>query len=52
MVVTVMVKEEYDVGGQNLYENHFICYTDDAKKCIQNVFKLNGIGSKEPVAVA
>jgi len=52
MVVAVMVKEKYEVGGQNLYKNHFICSTDNTKKCIQNAYKLNHIGSKEPVAVA
>jgi hypothetical protein len=35
MVVVAMVKEEYEVGGQNLYKNPFICYTDNTKKCIQ-----------------
>jgi len=34
MVVAVTVKEEYEVG-QNLFKNHFICYTDNTKKCIQ-----------------
>jgi len=47
-----MVKEEYELGRQNLYKNHFICYTDNTKKCIQNVYKLNGTGCKELVAVA
>ena len=32
MVVAVMEKEEYEVGGQNLYKNHFTCYTDNTKK--------------------
>jgi hypothetical protein len=51
MVVAVMVKEEYEIGGQNLHKIIF-CYTDNTKKCIQNVYKLNGIGSEEPLAVA
>ena len=34
MVVAVMVKEEYEVGGQDLYKNHFISYTDNTKRCI------------------
>jgi hypothetical protein len=32
MVVAVMEKEEYEVGGQNLYKNHFTCYTGNTKK--------------------
>jgi len=46
MVVAVMVKEEYKVGGENLYKNHFVILTIQ-----KNAYKLNHTGSKERVAV-
>jgi hypothetical protein len=40
VVVVVVVVEEEEGGGQHLYKNHFVCYTDNRKRCIEKCIKI------------